>query len=497
MMEEKLKLLYSWIESWHQVDGYGGFLHHAIHGTVNWYHAKLVPSYTYEPLMNGFINLYESTGNKCWLIKAEKCADELIAILDAANQFKYSGFEFAPKGGSVVHTVNPLFALLKLYEITNKRAYLDVVRKVLESVVCIYWNGHNLSGPFNMTLIVAAAFAEYGRISGNWKLHELYGKECFELVKRHKVGEEGGLAKGLYYRNEGDHSIIFPWYNTVKAIAMLRYGKATNDLYWINEGKTLLKTLSNMLSDDYTYLHSFQRKGNEYVKVDDVMLVAPTSLAITWMIRENILSKDKATNAINAIMKRQQCNGFVLSNVGYDWRSLVGVTAWNCFVFEMLTTTYSLHDEITVPLPVYHNSYGYVLIDETEDVLTIAYLGKPIVSINKKDGSIAHYELSGKVDFEIDRSLMCTRPHIVRYNAQRHYAVSYIDNFGRGIWLESNVGSLKAWSPFNYLDVDGSSKLQNRGKQKYDKWASLLYHVLCPIVYKKAMLNVVMNILHR
>ena len=497
MIEEKLRLLYSWIESWHQADGYGGFLHHAIHGTVNWYHAKLVPSYTYEPLMNGFLNLYASTGNRCWLEKAEHCAKDLIAILDEASQFKYSGFEFAPKGGSIVHTVNPLFAILKLYEITGEKHYLTVVKKVLESVVCIYWKGKNLSGPFNMTLIVAAAFAEYGRISGDWRLHNLYGKECFDLAKRNKVGIEGGPAEGLYYRNEDNHSIIFPWYNTVKAIAMLRYGRAIKEQYWIDEGISLLKVLKSLLMDDYTYPHSFQKQDDVYIKYDDVRLVAPTTLAITWMYQEGIISKDTFENAANNIMSTQQNIGFVPSNYGYDWRSIIGVTAWNCFVFEMLTTKYRLCDDSTILLPDYKNSCGNVSVCETEDTLVIEYLSQPFISIEKRTGKITHLKIIGKNDFIIDTSFMKNHPHIIKYNAQRHYAVSYIDECGHGVWLEPNDGDLRIWSPYNYMVIDENYRICDSGHQRYDKLAPLLYKLLKPIVYSKPLINIVVKVLHR
>ena len=496
-MEEKLRLLYSWIESWHQDDGYGGFLHHAIHGTVNWYHTKLVPSYTYEPLMNGFINLYNSTENKIWLDKAEHCAFDLMQILDDANQFKYSGFEFAPKGGSIVHTVNPLFSFMKLYEITGKKLYLNVVKNVLESVVCIYWKGYNLSGPFNMTLIVAAAFAEYGRITGDWRLHDKYGKECFELAKRHKVGIEGGEAEGLYYRNEDNHSIIFPWYNTVKAIAMLRYGRAIGDNYWENEGLKLLETLHGVLLEDYTFPHSFQNKNGEYVKYDDVRLIAPVALAITWMRQEGVINECESYEAMSYIMNTQQVNGFIPANYGYDWRSYVGVTAWNCFVFEMLTTKYQLCDDSLVQIPEYMHDIGDVLICENLKSFSLSFRGEKIYEVDKKTGAIIRNTISGIPDFSLKKDCLQYLPYVVRINAQRHYAVSFIDDNGNGVWLETNEGDLAVWSPYSNLTISHDYSIYNKGVQKYDKFGSILYCILKPFVYNKICVNLAMKILHR
>ena len=253
---DMFKRLYRYIESWHQPNGYGGYLHHAIHCTVNWSHAQLVPSYTYEPLMNGFITLYNKTDDIEWLKKAEDAAEHLIQIIDCAGQFSYSGFEFAPKGGSIVHTVNPLFAFMKLYELTGDKKYIDVVKSVLKSVVTVFWRGHNFAGPFNMTIIVAACISEYCKVTGDWTLHENYGEPAMSLIKDHQVGAEGGQACGLYYRNEDNHSIIFPWYNTVKATAMLRYGEALEDEEWIQKGRDLLIKLKSLVVDDCMLPHS-------------------------------------------------------------------------------------------------------------------------------------------------------------------------------------------------------------------------------------------------
>lgn len=494
-MEDKLKLLYSWLESWHQPNGYGGFLHHAIHGTVNWCHVQLVPSYTYEPLMNGFINLYNSTGNRKWLAKAEDCAQDLINILDDAHQFKYSGFEFAPKGGSIVHTINPLFSFLKLYEITLNTKYLSVVKEVLESVICIYWKGHNLAGPFNMTLIAASAFAEYGRVSGDWRLCNKYGKPCFEIVRNHKVGPEGGKAEGLYYRSENDHSIIFPWYNTVKAIAMLRYGRAINDDYWINEGKNLLKKLKTIIRSDYSYPHSFQVIGGKFVELSDICLVAPVALAFTWMSQEKIMSEKETLDAINNIMSKQTNIGFIPANNGYGWRSGLGVTAWNCFVFELLTTKYHLKDNLCMPLSDYAFSYDTIDIRENNDSLIIEKDGSVIVEIEKRKGLISLKGID-KVNFRIPNFEKDFNPHIVKKMHQRHIAIAYVDYKGDGCWMDECEGTLDIWSPTHYLKLLDDFKVLSNGKQRYSVLAPMLYKLLKPIVYSR-LLPVMTKIIHR
>lgn len=478
------ELLYNWIESWHQKDGYGGFLHHAIHGTVNWEYAGLVPSYTYEPLMNGFINLYEKTGNKLWLDKAENAAHELIAIIDRAGQFKYSGFEFAPKAGSIVHTINPLFAFMRLYKITRNDEYILVCKKVLESVTAVFWRGDNFAGPFNMTLMVAAAIAEYGKVTGDWRLQELYGYKCFELVRSHKVGPEGGLVEGLYYRNENKHDIVFPWYNTVKAQAMIRYGKAVNQSEWIEEGIRLLNRIKLLFRDDYALPHSFQPdESGVFVKVETPVLIAPAAYTVSVMQQHGIMTQNEVNNAISYIVEKQASIGFIPPNEGYDWRSLIGVTAWNCFVFELLSQNMVIEPELSIGLGKYVAEYGNISVYEDDKEFRIKYNENEIVTVQKKTGCIDRKALSYS-DFYVKESYVKEAIHLVKLNKQRHYTVSYIDNGGKAIWLEEHEGKQYAWSPYSVFEVSEDGKITYKGKQKYDKFSIILSKVIRPVLYR-------------
>lgn len=482
--------LYSWISSWKQKDGYGGFLHHAIHGTVNWEHAKLVPSYTYEPLINSFINIYEKTGNSEWLDKAIEAAEDLIGIIDRVGQFKYSGFEFAPKGGSIVHTINPLFALMKLYKITKIKKYIKVVKHVLESVVSVFWRGNNYAGPFNMTLMTSAAIAEYCKISGNWKLNELYGCKSFEIIKNHRVGKEGGAVEGLYYRNSNDHSIIFPWYNSVKASAMIRYGNATENSYWIEEGIHLLKIIKTLFSTDYLLPHSYQPdKNGVFHRVESPVLVAPVAYTISLMQQNDVMSEQEVKYAIKCIMKRQTSIGFIPANIGYDWRSKVGVTAWNCFVMELLSQNYLLSNIEPISLLDYEASYEKVKIKEDATELKFFYCEDLFVKIIKKTGQIIHYKISDPM-FILPYEFVGKAVHVVRINRQRHYAVSYIDMEGRGIWLENYSGMNYTWSPY-YLFKYKNNQLMLAGRQKYNKFSLLLYIIIRPILYRFFVVNII------
>ena len=485
----EFKKLYCWICSWKQPTGYGGYLHHAIHGTVNWVHSQLVPSYTYEPLMNGFLNLYVNTSNPVWLIKAEQAANDLFAILDPTYQFKYSGFEFAPKSGSIVHTTNPLFAFMKLYQITHKQKYIDICRKVLESIVCTYWRGDHFSGPFNMTLTVSAAMAEYGALTRDWRLHNLYGKRTFQLIKQHQCID--GIASGLYYRNINDHSIIFPWYNSVKANAMIRYGKALGDIYWIEEGTNLLKTVKNFFLPDYSLIHSIQNGET----LSAPFLIAPAAFCLSLMQQNQLLTCEELTKAVAALCTKQTSIGFFPSNSGYDWRSRIGVTAWNAFVFEFFSQNYILNDDNISPVGEYHFNENAISGYEDETFFELSLLGQPFFHINKKNGQIVRLPL-GTWNFSVPPEYMAKAPHLVKYNMQRHFAVSYIDPNGKGIWLENYGGNTSVWSPYGIFHIDASNHMQYKGSQRYDKFSKIIYSVLHPIVYVPATCNFITKLLN-
>lgn len=483
---EEFENLYNWIESWHQKDGYGGFLHHAIHGTVNWEHARLVPSYTYQPLINGFINLYKKKNDSIWLNKAERAADELINILDDVNQFKYSGFEFAPKSGSIVHTINPLFAFYELYRLTGNGKYIDISKKVIESIICIYWRGDHFSGPFNMTLMVSAAIAEYCSITHDWSLHSLYGKSTFDFIHNHQVGAEGGNASGLYYRNIDDHSIIFPWYNTVKADAMIRYGRATGEMKWVDEGISLLKLLKQLIVGMCMLPHSFQKNDSgKFECISTPMLIAPTAYLFTQLQKNGLLSDIEIENSVKRLLSFQNEIGYFTSNTGYDWRSCIGVTAWNCFVFEFLSLNYYINCN---PKPIKECTVrnGEMVIYENELILDIWYKDEKIACINKKTGEIRKGNLPSG-DFYISPSDINKGLHLTKMWKQQNRTVSYIDELGCGVWLENNDGTLNAWSP--YYKTALKQKKYTAGKHKYDKYAFILYHTLKPLLYNKNIVS--------
>lgn len=482
--------------SWRQPEGYGGFLHHAIHGTVNWEYARLVPSYTYEPLINSFINLYEKSHNNAWLEKAEEAVRDLSNIVDRTGQFKYSGFEFAPKSGSIVHTVNPLFSILRLYKINNDERLLALCKKVLESVTAVFWRGDTFAGPFNMTLMVAAAMAEYGMLSNDWRLNDYYGKKVFDQVKNHKVGEEGGEAQGLYYRNSNDHSIIFPWYNTVKAQAMCRYGKATGEIEWYKEGISLLKRIKTLFKDDYTLPHSFQFDNNgNVVAINTPILVAPSAYVISVMQQYHILESEEINKAIDCLLQKQTSIGFIPSNEGYDWRSKIGVTAWNCFVMELMSQNYVLNNPETIKICKYREVSENIVIEENTVELRIYFKNNPIVIIDKVKGTIKKLHINDVSNFKVEHKYVNEAIHIVKKNAQRHYAVSYIDSDGSGIWLENYDGECYAWSPYVVFDIKEKGKIVYKGKQKYDKYSLVLSKLMRPVIYKPYLLDKILRIL--
>jgi|GEM_PF-2807522 len=487
--KRKYSDLWSWIYSWRQADGYGGFLHHAIHGTVNWSHARLVPSYTYQPLMSGFMNLYEKTQNQKWLDYALQTANDLINILDKANQFKYSGFEFAPAGGSIVHTINPLFAFFRLYRITGNKKLLQVSKAVLESVVCIYWRGSNLAGPFNMTLMATAAMAEYGELTGDWRLYNNYGKPCFELAKEHRVGSDEKDLEGLYYRLEKDHSIIFPWYNCVKADAMMRVAKATNNSYWKEEGISILNKVKSLMTQDYRLPHSYLYEKRKHTLTTEPILIAPAAYSLMLMQKHHLLTESEVQNSIDSLISNQVSIGYIRPNDGYDWRSYTGIMAWNAFVFEYFSQNYTINPEPSKYINHYDVTIGDVTVNESCDFFKLSYKKNPFIRIEKRTGTIKQLKVTEpNSSFKISPKLLKYNPHLIKINRQRHLGVSYIDQSGNGIWLSNcKKGNLGIWSPSHKLIIEGENENSIRviGKRNYEKYAPIIYRLGKHFLYNK------------
>ena len=171
--------------------------------------------------------------------------------------------------------------------------------------------------------------------------------------------------------------------------------------------------------------------------------------------------------------------------------------AWNCFVFEMLTTKYQLCDDSLVQIPEYMHDIGDVLICENLKSFSLSFRGEKIYEVDKKTGSIIRNTISGIPDFSLKKDCLQYLPYVVRINAQRHYAVSFIDDNGNGVWLETNEGDLAVWSPYSNLTISHDYSIYNKGVQKYDKFGSILYCILKPFVYNKICVNLAMKILHR
>jgi len=101
-----------WLDSMRIPGGYSG-------PVVHWWDDSLAYQgpgldWRYEGIILGYLNLWMCTGDHCWLLKAQRAGDDLIAGQLPSGNFRNSRFELNPGTGGTPHEAACDLALLRL-----------------------------------------------------------------------------------------------------------------------------------------------------------------------------------------------------------------------------------------------------------------------------------------------------------------------------------------------------------------------------------------------
>jgi len=489
-LQTSFSKLWSWIDSWSYNGAYGGFLVHAIHGTINFGYAGPVPSYTYTPLINGFINLYNNTGDKKWLNRANQACEYLFSTLDETYHFANSRFEYAPGKGSDIHTVNPLFSLWNLYKINNDEQIIITSKKILDSTISLFWRGNTFAGPYNMVLTICSALLEYGYITGDYSLFKNYGAPAIEESLQNIIPKNKTKVSETMYRNRNTKDIVYPWYSSVKADCFFNFYQITkNELYLHHARKLIQFTLSSFVPDK-GLIHSFILKNGNWHAQNDTHALAPYFFCLNTAVKIGVIKKKEVVRwGLLTLLNNQREIGYFDNSVGYGIRSFIGTTAWNAFAFEFLSN-YIKEPPTDVSIPetsVEDNEWG---IAENQFRLNLYVAGKTILSVDKRSHRIERYSLpSNYITGRIECSSTCDDViHIVGIEGRKHKYFGFVDSKNQYFFPRKNIKKniwIARYRAKIYQYTDKKILVRIKGKKNYEKFAPIVYRIMKPNFMRK------------
>lgn len=477
--------LWSWIDSWHHEGAYSGPITHAIHGTINFSHSKAVPSYTYEPLIKAFLQYFRITNNPRWRKRALEASEYLVDNLDAQFQFRYSGFEYAPAGGGLVHIVNPLMALMDVAIELEKPEYLPVIRKVLVSSVFFYHDGKGYTGPVNMNLRAIAATSKYGYLTGDWDLYKRYGVEQLDRILSNTTEvvypEENKIA-GAIFRDEHERDIIYPWYNVVKADSLLSIYRYTGEKRCLEVALRALEFSQNHYEYTRGMKHSASKSSGW--NFDDKHYVrAPVFLLLNVLHRyEQFLDFTSfEAEILNDLLKMQSRAGYFYGSEGYGIRSLMGVMAWNGFAMEYFSRLGKIPGECKFNNKVEYKNEEYSLV-ENEEEFTMLLRDKPFYSVSKPYANEKIFPLAySNYVFEEETSNF-TGIHILREESRKYTKFYPVDQAGRCYFPDNYDSDIRCFIPSRRSvsikkTTDNRFQVYRGKKTRYEKYGKVVYKI--------------------
>ncbi|MCK4726548.1 MAG: hypothetical protein KAT29_12125, partial [Anaerolineales bacterium] len=108
----------SWFDSMRLPGGYGGPVAHWWDDCLTYQGPGL--DWRYEGIIIGYLNLWESTGNMCWLSKARRAGDDLLSGQLPSGNFRNSKFELNPGTGGTPHEAACDLSLVRLADALRK-----------------------------------------------------------------------------------------------------------------------------------------------------------------------------------------------------------------------------------------------------------------------------------------------------------------------------------------------------------------------------------------
>lgn len=239
-LSEFVNGLESWLDSMRQSDGYGGPVAHWWADCLDYAGTGL--DWRYEGILIGYLNLWNSTGDLPWLLKARRAGDDLVGGQLPSGNFRNSLFEQNPGTGGTPHEAACDLGLLKLAESLrnlDEPAWEGYFRTAETNLKEFYigrlWDrqfGYFRDDPEVLSFVpnkaatlVEALFA-HARLSGDTGWVKKYAFPTLQAVLDHQL--EGGEMDGAIYQNSfGPRKVakFFPYY-IARCIPALQEGFA-------------------------------------------------------------------------------------------------------------------------------------------------------------------------------------------------------------------------------------------------------------------------------
>ena len=224
---QAIKGLDAWLDTMRGLDGYGGPVAHWWQNCLHFTGAGL--DWRYEGIIIGYLNLFEKTGDRRWLDKAQRAGDDLIRGQLRTGNFRDSSFELNPYTGGTPHEAACDVALLRLAEVLRDQGdptwhtYLAAAERNLR----LYYI-HELwdpdAGAFrdhpripslvpNKAATLVEALLLLAQLEDDEALAEVYALPTLEAILAHQC--RGGELDGAIYQYSNRGRFVekfFPYY---------------------------------------------------------------------------------------------------------------------------------------------------------------------------------------------------------------------------------------------------------------------------------------------
>lgn len=258
-----------WFQSMRGQGGYTGPIAH-------WWESSLLYSgpmadWRYEGILCGYVNLFNATGDQCWLDRAVQAANDIAKAQLPDGRYANSSFQQGPMEGGTPHEAAVNIGLLELAQLLRSRAdarwqkYFSIAECNLQQYqIGRLWNGKAfLDQPWNTTMVanknatLAEALVLYEKLSGNSV--EPYIRGAAKLVLSAQVTTPGVRQGATIHLGTGSHQLAIGIYTARCAAALIRlwhhYGDNEYLMAATRMGQFLLRLLTNRGSIFGYYRH--------------------------------------------------------------------------------------------------------------------------------------------------------------------------------------------------------------------------------------------------
>jgi hypothetical protein len=217
----------AWLESVRGPDGLGGPVTHWWQNCLVFVGAGI--DWRYEGVVLGYLALFKRTGQRVWLHKARRAADDVVKAQLSSGNFRNSCFELNPYSGGTPHEAACDLALLRLADVLRDEGdaawsrYMAVAERNIEA----YYLGRlwdprrrmfrddpaSVSFVPNKSATLTEALFALASLTGREAPLETHARPTLEAILEHQV--RGGSLDGAIFQNTfGGRRVakFFPYY---------------------------------------------------------------------------------------------------------------------------------------------------------------------------------------------------------------------------------------------------------------------------------------------